>query len=223
MPVLGSAARAGVWSRLWSTYVTALKERPVRTKMITGAVTTLAADLIAQLAIEGKTVLPRSADKEGDSAERDNSWNAVRTLRQTFYGGVLFAPLAHTWLEILHKVKFGNAATTLIARLCLDFSLWSPFVVFWFTTTMSLLEGKSLDQIRQKFELQFFPTWGRAVCVFGPAQVINLTLVPFHHRNFVLQSVGLTWNVYLSWVNNKNNRTLQTIAAPVSTTAALDV
>jgi len=49
--------------------------------------------------------------------------------------------------------------------------------------------------------------------------LINLSFVPHQHRLLVLQSVGLcecatvasltaVWNVYLSWLNNFNNRQL---------------
>lgn len=34
------------------------------------------------------------------------------------------------------------------------------------------------------------PTWKRALCVFGPTQIINYSFVPAHLRLLLLQSVG---------------------------------
>jgi protein Mpv17 len=69
----------------------------------------------------------------------------------------------------------------------------------------------------------WFATWQKAVAVFGPTQIINLTLVPPQHRLLLLQSVGLGmsprhssehqtnvqgWNIFLSYQNNRNNKLL---------------
>lgn len=54
----------------------------------------------------------------------------------------------------------------------------------------------------------WFPTWQKAVCVFGPTQILNFTLVPAQHRLLFVQSVGMCWNIFLSWQNNRNNKVL---------------
>lgn len=69
----------------------------------------------------------------------------------------------------------------------------------------------------------WYPTWIKAVCVFGPAQLVNQLFVPFQFRLLLLQSVGLGesretqltpgWNCYLSWYNNVTNKRLAATGA----------
>ena len=76
-----------------------------------------------------------------------------------------------------------------------------------FPSSLGLLEGKTIPEVERKVkhvrfadllngnvtsdDQSWFPTWQKAVTVFGPTQIINLTLVPPQHRLLVLQSVGL--------------------------------
>jgi len=100
-----------------------------------------------------------------------------------------------------------------LARLSLDFAFWSPFACALFPTCLGFLEGKSVKEVQEKVQLVWWPTYLRAVAVFGPAQMINYSFVPHQHRLLVLQSVGLCWNIYLSYTNNLVNKRLADVKA----------
>ncbi|WRT70143.1 uncharacterized protein IL334_007137 [Kwoniella shivajii] len=195
--------RPALFSRLWAGYTSALRAKPLRTKMIQSGVLFISADLVAQLGIEG-----RSIRRAFDGEEGDGIYDPTRTARLSIYGSAIFAPLAHVWLGTVERVKMSSKMTTLATKLALDTCLWSPFVTFMFPTCLGLLEGKSVEEVRRKVAHGWFPTWQKAVCVFGPTQVINFTLIPLQHRLLTLQSVGLCWNIFLSWQNNKTNKLL---------------
>lgn len=55
-----------ITSRLWNRYTTALRERPLRTKMIQSGVLFIAADIVAQFGIEGKSLRSAISGEEGD-------------------------------------------------------------------------------------------------------------------------------------------------------------
>ncbi|WVQ77544.1 hypothetical protein IAR50_007231 [Cryptococcus sp. DSM 104548] len=210
-----SATARPFFARLWSGYTTALRERPLRTKMIQSGVLFIAADLVAQIGIEGKSLSKALMGEQGDEI-----YEPIRTARLTFYGSFIFAPPAHTWLSRLDKIKTSNKATTLAAKVALDCLVWSPCVTFMFPTSLGLLEGKSIDEVRQKVAMGWFPTWQKAVCVFGPTQIINFTLIPPQHRFLAVQSVGMCWNTFLSWQNNRNNKLLAQATAHLAEATA---
>ncbi|WVQ84682.1 hypothetical protein IAT38_006837 [Cryptococcus sp. DSM 104549] len=190
-------------SRLWIRYTTALRERPLRTKMIQSGVLFVSADMVAQFGIEGRGMGGLLRGEEGEGV-----WDPLRTARLTLYGASVFAPLAHFWLTNLEKIHMTSRVYTLASKVTLDCLVWSPFVTFMFPTTLGLLEGKSVNEVKTKVAMGWFPTWQKAVCVFGPTQIINFTLVPAPHRFLTVQSVGLCWNIFLSWQNNRNNKLL---------------
>ncbi|EIW67191.1 hypothetical protein M231_04796 [Tremella mesenterica] len=181
----------------WKAYLRALQSHPLKTKMTTAGCLMALGDGVAQIGIEGKRFNPRDGEQ---------AWEMIRTVRMGFYGGVIFAPLGHMWLERMNRVKLDSGIRTLSVRMVCDAFLWSPFVCALFPTAVGLLEGKSVPEVRQKVKLMWLPTWTRALCVFGPTQMINYTFVPPQLRLLVLQSVGLCWNIYLSWSNNRHNR-----------------
>ncbi|KAK1927763.1 hypothetical protein DB88DRAFT_479165 [Papiliotrema laurentii] len=192
--------RIGLMSRLWTRYLTALEVHPIRTKMITSGSLYICGDFVAQFGIEGRTLRRTEDDRE--------QYDPMRTLRLTTYGGLIFAPLAHYWLSTLQRLKLRSNIATLGARLVIDSFMWSPFVCALFPSSLGLLEGKSVPEVKRKVQYGWFATWQKAVAVFGPTQIINLTLVPPQHRLLLLQSVGLGWNIFLSYQNNRNNKLL---------------
>lgn len=168
--------------------------------MITSGTLYIIGDNVAQFGIEGRSLTPTEDDRE--------TYDPVRTLRLTVYGSFVFAPLAHNWLGMLERLKLRSKLATFASRLALDLLLWSPFVCALFPSSLGLLEGKTVPEVQRKVKHSWWPTWQKAVMVFGPAQVVNLTLVPPQHRLLLLQSVGLCWNIFLSYQNNMNNMRL---------------
>ncbi|ORY35797.1 hypothetical protein BCR39DRAFT_555931 [Naematelia encephala] len=186
-----------IFAQTWQRYLVALRERPLRTKMITSGAMYVGGDCVAQFGIEGRRI-----DRDAPAKEQ---WDPVRTIRLTFYGGVIFAPLAHHWIGAVDRIRLSSRVGTLLTRLATDMLIWSPFVCTLFPSSLGFLEGKNLEEVKQKVQMSWFPTYTKALSVFGPTQVINYAFVPVQHRLLLLQGVGLCWNIFLSWQNNLTN------------------
>ncbi|KAF7971193.1 hypothetical protein HWV62_21874 [Athelia sp. TMB] len=171
---------------LLRAYNAALIRRPYAASMATSAVLFGGGDLIAQQAIE----------KKGLQA---HDW--ARTARLTFYGGVFFGPAMTKWYQILNRIKFLNPTKATIYRVALDQGVLTPGVVAFFFTSMTFLEGKGVNEAKERLEKAYQPTLLRNWCVFVPTQIINFALVPHHLRFVVVSVVSLFWNTYLSAVN----------------------
>ncbi|KAK8853293.1 hypothetical protein IAR55_003997 [Kwoniella newhampshirensis] len=205
---MSTIPRPGIFARLWTSYTSSLQRNPLRTKMVQSGVLFISADAVAQMGIEGRRFGGWVNGEEGEDV-----WDPMRTARLSLYGTAVFAPLAHFWLGGLERIRHASKIATLANKLVLDIFIWSPFVTFMFPTTLGLLEGRSVDEVQKKVALGWFPTWQKAVCVFGPTQVLNFTFIPPQHRLATVQSVGLCWNIFLSWQNNKNNKALAEASA----------
>jgi protein Mpv17 len=118
----------GVVARAWQRYLVALREHPMRTRMITSGVLYVVGDGVAQFGIEGRCL--DLAQTETDEKQR---WDVsddpllrltlqpMRTARLTFCrylfttegadgvdGSMIFAPLGHLWLSRLETFKAGG-------------------------------------------------------------------------------------------------------------------
>ncbi|ORX41118.1 hypothetical protein BD324DRAFT_40998 [Kockovaella imperatae] len=170
-------------SRLLGAYQSLLTNRPFMGNMLTSAVLFATGDIIAQQGIEKK------GWKNHDVA---------RTGRIIFWGGGLFAPAVTVWFRQLQKIPIQSKWGGAIVRTSLDQFLFAPVVVTGFFTVMTLLEGKDMNAVKQKWNAQFVPTlqanWG----VFIPTQLINMAFVPLQYRLLVINAVNIPWNAYLS-------------------------
>jgi hypothetical protein len=61
---MATTVQAGYMSRIWNRYLTALRERPIRTKMMTSGSLYVVGDGIAQFGIEGRSFNYRQEDVE---------------------------------------------------------------------------------------------------------------------------------------------------------------
>ncbi|TXT15667.1 hypothetical protein VHUM_00170 [Vanrija humicola] len=186
--------------------------------MITSTVLFTVGDSIAQFGIEGRRL-------GADGTEVDQAGDPIEPPRATAYtpdGGFIFAPLAHTWLGFIEKIKYPSKIRTLATRLAVDQFLWGPFIVCMFWGCNGILEGKSISEVKQKVEMAFLPVYMRSMCVFGPTAAINFTLIPPQHRLTLAQTVGLGWNTYLSYLNHVNNKRMAEANAVLSTAQEME-
>mmetsp|Transcript_37621 Transcript_37621/g.117608 ORF Transcript_37621/g.117608 Transcript_37621/m.117608 type:complete len:86 (+) Transcript_37621:374-631(+) len=68
---------------------------------------------------------------------------------------------------------------------------------------LSALEGKSMEQIKDKLDAEYVPTMFTSWKVWIPAAFINIGFVPPELRVLFINMVFFAWTVYLSLVVNK--------------------
>ncbi|KAJ9122601.1 hypothetical protein QFC22_002030 [Naganishia vaughanmartiniae] len=98
--------------------------------------------------------------------------------------------------------------STVLAKVALDVSVWGAFIVGVFWTSNGILEGKTPPEIHEKVSHAYLPSWCKSVLVFGPSQLFNFSVIPVPHRMLFMQCVGLGWNTFLSFANNRSNAML---------------
>jgi hypothetical protein len=109
---------------------------------------------------------------------------------------------------LLERVKLPSKTSTVLAKVALDVSIWGAFIVGVFWTSNGILEGKSPAEIHEKVSNAYLPSWCKSILVFGPSQLVNFSIVPVPHRMLVMQCVGLGWNTFLSYANNRSNSSM---------------
>ncbi|EIW56266.1 uncharacterized protein TRAVEDRAFT_150763 [Trametes versicolor FP-101664 SS1] len=188
---------------LLAAFNASLIRKPMVTQCVTSAVLFGAGDVLAQQAFE----------KKG----RDHDF--MRTARLSFYGGAIFGPVITKWLQFLERLKFASPTRAVAYRVYLDQGVFTPMVVGMFFSSMTLLEGKSVRDVKERIQEAYTPTLIRNWGVFIPTQIINFAVVPPHLRFVTVGVVSLFWNAYLSSVNAAK----QVEASPVAEDASDDV
>ena len=140
-------------------------------------------------------------DTVAQQIETDKKYSAKRTLKMATFGLFAVGPVVVTWMNVLDKVRLAGVYSTLGVRLALDQFAFTPFSLAGFFSGMSLMEGHSFKQTKEKLSEKYFNTLKASWSVWIPIQAVNLGIVPVAHRPVVIQIAAIGWNTFLSFVN----------------------
>ena len=84
--------------------------------------------------------------------KKGSKHDIIRTARLTAYGGLIFSPIAAFWLgKVLERVPYKGLAGT-VTKVALDQSIAAPSLLALFFTSTTLMEGKSIDDVKTKLK-----------------------------------------------------------------------
>lgn len=107
-----------------------------------------------------------------------------------FYGGCIFGPAATKWFGFLQKrINIANSPNlTILARVAADQCVFATGNLFFFLSTMAIMEGKSpKDKLNQTYTMALKKNW----MVWPAVQLVNFKFVPLNHRVLTVNVVSL--------------------------------
>ncbi|KAI8642174.1 hypothetical protein BD408DRAFT_344700 [Parasitella parasitica] len=152
-------------------------------------------DIISQQAIERKGF--------------DNH-DVGRSVRIMIYAAAINGPLVGSWFGFINNaVKIKNKWAATFVRVGIDQALFSPAILAIFMSGISILEGRTLTEIKMKFENSYFKGLMNAYCYWPFVNIFTFSLIPIHYRPIVNSCFGIAWNSYLSHMNQKSLQPLK--------------
>ncbi|KAI8074628.1 putative integral membrane protein, Mpv17/PMP22 family [Gongronella butleri] len=156
---------------------------------------------------------PTNHQNDGQQPGLRYDW--VRTMRFAAYNFSV-APIAGGWYILLDRLFPNPAAATSakprrinwipVKRMGLDQLLFAPAGLVLFFTVMGFAETRTWHGIKEKFQDAYLPALTANYKVWPLVQLINFTFVPLPFRLPFVNSIGILWNGYLSWLNNASKR-----------------
>jgi hypothetical protein len=139
-------------------------------------------DLVCQKVLENK-------------AHIDNS----RLIRFVAYC-TAFAIISHYWYMFLEWLFAGRQSRVASwGKLLVDQLLFDPFATTAFYLVMSLLEGRSWEEAKQKWRQNFWSTQVASWRIWPLAQYINFNYISPQYRVLFGNILGFFWGIYCSW------------------------
>ena len=191
LPSLGSP------QEYWSTYLALLAAKPLLTKSITAGVILGASDTAGQLIVLAQESPPPPAPPP--------TFSLSRALRFAFFGFALQAPWNHFYYLLLDGAlppTVDPITITTGVKVLIDQFLQAPFFTVLIFAFLGFLEGKSLDEIKQKLSDSYVSTLKKNWLLWIPATVVNIGFCPPDLRVLYLNVVSFFWFCYLSLVIN---------------------
>lgn len=127
----------------------------------------------------------------------------ARTARFTSLGLVM-GPYNHYWYTLLDKILPLANFKTVVKKILLDQTIFSPTSAYLFFTGADLLEGKSIQESWCKFQSIFWTVYKADWCIWPPAQVINFYFLPSKVRVIYVAFITYIWDTFLCVMNTQN-------------------
>ncbi|TFL06416.1 hypothetical protein BDV98DRAFT_559374 [Pterulicium gracile] len=199
MAAIALAARA---------YQQSFQTHPNTTLALTGGSLNALGDGVAQAT--QRMTFSRSEEHEDPPA-----YDTIRTFR-FFCFGFGMSPLIGRWnhfleyrfpLRSLTSTNPGKVSfSALTKRVVCDQIVAAPIGLGLFLTSMGLMEGRSPQQIKQKFTDLYTTAIITNWQVWPIAQFVNFRFMPLAYRVPFQSTCGVFWTLYLSIINSKEDK-----------------
>ncbi|EGC38494.1 hypothetical protein DICPUDRAFT_28562 [Dictyostelium purpureum] len=176
-----------------SKYIHLLHTKPIITKAATSGTLYFLSDSLVQ----GIEIFSYK-DKEGTERPK---YKLDRSLRMAVFGFCVTGPVFHYWYNLLDKWYPKKTSRHIYIKMLIDQTTCAPIFNAVFFTGMGILEGKNLDQIKEKLKKDWWETY-RADCMVWPIiNFLNFKYISNHHRVNFMNCGNILWTAFLAKMN----------------------
>ncbi|OXC68068.1 hypothetical protein AYX13_03277 [Cryptococcus neoformans] len=213
-------------------YNTNFDRRPVATLVVTNGVLNTIADVLAQYS----TIIMHNPTPQSPTP----AYDPVRTLRFATFGMGMgpiigrWMRFLERAIPIPAKASLGTAGKgaggiltgpagasagvgkgsgegiQLVKRVVADQAIMAPIGLVLFVGSMGIMEGHSTEEIKEKFQDIYVSAILANWKIWPAIQGINFKLMPIQYRVPFQSTCGIAWTLYLSLLNAKGNKDLET-------------
>mmetsp|Transcript_29453 Transcript_29453/g.67725 ORF Transcript_29453/g.67725 Transcript_29453/m.67725 type:complete len:182 (-) Transcript_29453:285-830(-) len=175
-------------SGLWARYNKLLDAQPLLTKASTSLAGFTLGDILAQNFVEEKT---------------DKGYDVMRTIRLGTFGFLIHGTTGHYFYGMLDSKLPGTKPVTVATKVAIDQTLWNPIFGCMFFGYLNLMEGKSFQTYTNKLKADLPTAVMGSWAVWVPAHTVNFAFIPPSQRLLYINTIQIGYNIFLSFLGNK--------------------
>ena len=160
--------------------------RPIASASVTSGLIFMLGDGLAQHAIERRS---------------EHDWH--RTGRLAVVGSCYTGPVLSQWYKFMsQKIRFESKNVATVVRVAVDQIFFAPvFLLGGYFAINGILEGKSYEQIKDKFRASYLTSALLGAPYWCTLQLFNFRFVPMEFQLPMSNLFNIVWQGYLSSVN----------------------
>jgi len=167
----------------WSSYESALLEKPVTTKTLINVIIYLLGDWLSQTVFQGKNVL---------------DFDISRTLKNGFIG-LCFGPLVHQYYEFSDSIlPVEGGLVNRASKILMDQTIYLTIKCSLYISAVGLLGGNDVSTVKENVKERIGPVVLTAWKFWPLVHCITYGLIPARHRILWVNCVDLVWNAILA-------------------------
>ena len=193
-------------TEVWTSYLDALEANPLLVKSVTAGVILGAADLSGQAIQQSLNSSSNDDNIVMNDSSSSSSVDIARFLRFAIFGFILQAPWNHFYYLLLDGAlppTIDPFTPTTFIKVIIDQFVQAPIFTVIIFAFLGVLEGKSLDSIREQLDEDYVDTMVANWKLWVPATAVNIAFCPPILRVLFLNVVFFFWSIFLSLKLNK--------------------
>ncbi|KAI9040839.1 Mpv17/PMP22 family protein [Aspergillus affinis] len=207
----------GPLGRLGRSYSRVQERRPYATQLWSSVIVYLCGDLSAQFLFPSQNTSvqnkdsqgSQSAEKDGDAATSQGSYDPWRTLRHLVVGSGSSIP-SYTWFMFLHhNFNFASKFLSILTKVVVQQAVFTPVFNTYFFSVHSLLSGASLEETWERLKKALPVSITNSAKLWPAVTAFSFMYVPPQFRNIFSGVIAVGWQTYLSWLNQKAAREVE--------------
>ncbi|KAI9620125.1 hypothetical protein KEM48_008328 [Puccinia striiformis f. sp. tritici PST-130] len=204
---------------MFAGYLRLLRTRTLQTQIATTAFIFPLGDAISQHLINNTKLIDHNYDR---TLPINHLWHALlgTTLLQMVYSHpfpwISRLTITDTDQRQEQVPQYDHIPFIQTQKVGIDISIFTSFATCYFFTIIGVLEGRNWNSIIDRIHTNYSTVACTNMAIFGPAQIINMSLIPVYGRPIFLNFVSLGYNCFLATINNSktvNQTTTNTTSA----------
>ena len=126
-----------------------------------------------------------------------DTYTLMRTVRFGMYGFGFMGPFLHVWYMFMHEHAPGDTFWGSLVKALFEQVTLEPMCISCFLIYDSILNRKTLPEIKARFKASFWILWQRNACFWIPGNFMNYYLASPDFRVMFANCCSFWWNVYL--------------------------
>ncbi|KAK3616803.1 hypothetical protein LTR56_025706 [Elasticomyces elasticus] len=144
-----------------------------------------------------------SAQAVASQRFKSKEYEPLRGLRALAIGAGLAIP-GYTWFMFLGRnFNYSTWIRTMGTKILIQQCVFIPLVNVYFFSMQILLAGGTLEEAKRRVIDTVPISWTNSWKVWPAVMAFTFTYVPMHYRSIFNGFVGVCWQTYLSWINQK--------------------
>ncbi|RDW89961.1 Mpv17/PMP22 family protein [Aspergillus mulundensis] len=221
---LGHIIRASPLGRMGRSYSRFQEKRPYTTQICSSIVIYLCGDLSAQFFFPPEAPAQKVAEPgredSGEVAEEKGGYDPWRTMRHLTVGIGSSIP-SYNWFMFLHNnFNFTSKFLSIVTKVVVQQAVFTPVFNTYFFSVHSLLSGASLEETWERLKVALPRSIVNSAKFWPMVTAFSFMYVPPQFRNVFSGCIAVGWQTYLSWLNQKAAREVETaLTEPASSEA----
>ncbi|KAL4977283.1 hypothetical protein BDW66DRAFT_150139 [Aspergillus desertorum] len=206
---------AGPLGRMGRSYSQFQEKRPYTTQVCSSIVIYLCGDLSAQFFFPPENPPQRGLDsrpgtEDNELIDKKGGYDPWRTLRHLTVGIGSSIP-SYNWFMFLHNsFNFASKPVSILTKVVVQQAVFTPVFNTYFFSVHSLLSGASLEETWERLKVALPRSIVNSAKFWPIVTAFSFMYVPPQFRNVFSGCIAVGWQTYLSWLNQKAAREVET-------------